>query len=224
MYGISLSDLLYLWQKWSWAHREYGVWPSIRQFHRILKAYSEKHRAYHTLQHLVDCFRIIDQHYPHQKIDGIYYVVMAIFFHDIVYEVKTGARNEEESAEIAFQYSYKIFGAHFSDTIHRLILQTKTHTLPDTASLIDQIMNDVDMHVLARAWPSYLEYARGVWAEYSVYGKDVYRTNRIKFLRGLDMSKVFYTREGRKWMRLAQKNVNHEVTVLTKRPHLIFGE
>ncbi|HEX6916342.1 MAG TPA: hypothetical protein VF145_13925, partial [Chitinophagaceae bacterium] len=106
---------------------------AVQQAWKVIQAaYLESHRCYHTLNHLSDLFRQMDQVKPMLK--NVPVVAMAVYYHDIIYQPGS-ADNEERSAAIS------------TETLHRLgwkerdvrevaayIRSTKTHE-PDPGVL-----------------------------------------------------------------------------------------
>ena len=85
---ISEHDLQLLQRSWQRSFASYKVNHSINDvlFEKLLEAYSEPQRKYHTLQHLVECiqkFELVSElvNFPRE-------VEIALWFHDAVYDVK----------------------------------------------------------------------------------------------------------------------------------------
>jgi predicted metal-dependent HD superfamily phosphohydrolase len=88
-----MDELRSFWEK-AWAAN--GVKcadPAL--FARLIGAYSEPHRKYHTRQHLAECLRTLDQVWFLAERPGE--VALALWFHDAIYELRA-ADNEEKSA------------------------------------------------------------------------------------------------------------------------------
>lgn len=107
------------------------VWAAIEQ------AYSEPHRAYHTLDHLVSLFASFDAHL--RLFAEPRAVELAIWFHDIVYDVGA-AYGENESRSVAKMlevldaapgWRQRLAPQEWSDIAKaaELILATKSHSL-----------------------------------------------------------------------------------------------
>jgi len=64
-------------------------------FWRNINLYSEKHRAYHTLQHIIDGLNKIEEIKDKLETDTDYPVlVLTLFFHDIIYIPKSKTNEE----------------------------------------------------------------------------------------------------------------------------------
>jgi predicted metal-dependent HD superfamily phosphohydrolase len=79
-------------------HRFGAEIPSDSYFAGLVAHYSEPHRAYHNLAHVMDC---LDQFEPvrHLAQDAAA-VEIAIWYHDVIYDPRA-KDNEERSADIA---------------------------------------------------------------------------------------------------------------------------
>src|SRR4030095_7297706 len=97
--------------------------PPDTEFDRLIGRYSEPHRAYHTVQHLEECFREFEGAFGLAESPGA--VDLALFFHDAIYD--THARdNEEKSAELAREMLIGVEApAWLLSYVHDLILVTR---------------------------------------------------------------------------------------------------
>lgn len=86
-------DSVERWQQ-TWSHL--GDAPPPGLIEELLAAYGEPHRAYHTVQHLTECFAHLDSS-PRGPRDPAS-VELALWFHDAIYDTKA-ADNEARSAE-----------------------------------------------------------------------------------------------------------------------------
>ena len=67
-------------------------------FHLLVACYSEKHRHYHTLQHLRECFELFDE--AKGMAGRPAEIGLALWFHDAIYDVRR-YDNEARSADMA---------------------------------------------------------------------------------------------------------------------------
>src|SRR5690348_9985510 len=113
-----------------------GDLPPDSAWQQLKDHYSEPHRAYHTLQHLRECFDWFDQ--IQSQIPAPGEVAFALFYHDAVYDPRS-SDNEERSAELALH-----------------VLQTHVHVRTDASRVEDLILatkhdavpNDIDAQFL----------------------------------------------------------------------------
>lgn len=149
-------------------------------YRNLIKAHAEKHRAYHTLDHIAACLRHLDDVREHlQRPDE---VEMALWFHDAVYE-PFSASNEEDSAEWAADWLQdrgveKAVFRRISD----YILATKSHESPET--LDGQFMLDIDLSILGAPADIYDEFELNIRREYRRVPGFIFRKKRKAILEG----------------------------------------
>lgn len=141
----------------------------------LLAHYTGSDRHYHNARHIVamlDGFERIKAKCAHPMA-----AELAIFFHDVIYDV--GRRDNEQQSAACMQEMLAgkvdntiLDGAAFS------IEATQKHVAtshPDTNWILD-----LDMAILGQAWPVYERYAKDVMQEHLlVYEKEAYRQGRI---------------------------------------------
>jgi len=153
--------------------------PGEAVFENILTRYSEPHRFYHTPEHLLSCFRILDGFFP--GFQGIHHVEMALWFHDVIYE-PTAKDNEEKSAELAKEYLTKLGATTvLRYSVGELIMATKHTGEPTNPGA--KILLDVDTSILAAPESLYQEYEDNIRREYSWVPMDIYRQKRVEILQ-----------------------------------------
>ena len=215
----------FLLKEWIKIHIQAGVTPSLSEFRRLIQAYDAEGRFYHTSQHISECLHFVNRHYGFNS--DLFLVKFALFYHDYEYDVKSNC-NEEESRDRWLDYVSRIkktFGSRPSDvlTVCDLILQTKTHKVPAGSTLLVKIMNDADMHIFLCPDHHYLDYAKNVAREFSVFGREPYIKGRIAFLESLDVSSMFYTHQAREMLRNARANRDLELTILDCEPDRLLA-
>jgi len=155
---------------------------------RLLAAWSEPQRAYHTLQHLEECLTVLDSSHCSQPA----IVEMALWFHDAVYDPKE-SDNEERSASMAAEaLSEMELSDPVIQSIRRLIILTKTHRAGD--GLDDGLLIDIDLAILGQSVERFDQYEEQIRFEYSWVPEGVYREKRAEVLRGfLSRDQIFVT-------------------------------
>jgi predicted metal-dependent HD superfamily phosphohydrolase len=144
-----------------------------------LERYREPHRAYHTLQHLDECFRVLETIREAAQSPGA--VGIALFYHDAIYDTHSHD-NEEKSAELARQVLAGVgAAAALSSYVTGLILVTRHAAMPQT--LDEQIVVDVDLSILGALPDRFDEYERQVRREYSWVDEAVFRSVRTRILQ-----------------------------------------
>ena len=100
-----------------------------KTFRELYATYDEKHRAYHTTQHLWECLTLAgslrDEIGPACPL-----LEMALWFHDSIYDVLSH-RNEEKSADWALR-SLSAWGRSAKELsgVRSLILATRHSSVP----------------------------------------------------------------------------------------------
>ena len=158
---------------------------------QLVGAYSERHRHYHTLQHLRECLAQFDAAATLARRPAE--VELALWFHDAVYDPQR-QDNEERSADWA-RASVLAAGcaAKMAERVAGLVLATKSHQAPaggaDAALLLD-----IDLAILGAAPGRFDEYERQIRAEYAHVPDDEFRTGRARVLRSfLERERIYLT-------------------------------
>ena len=170
------GDLIQSWQR---AWRNLNLPAPAGLFERLLAAYNEPHRHYHTQQHLVECLEHFDAALALATEPGE--VEIALWFHDAIYILR-GADNELRSADWAMQ-ELAASGAttQAQARVHKLIMATRHNAIPSDAD--QQLLVDIDLAILGAAPARFSEYDRQVRAEYSWVPGLLYRIKRKAVLK-----------------------------------------
>jgi predicted metal-dependent HD superfamily phosphohydrolase len=188
------AELSYASEQWRKLMQELGVPAELSEtwWSTVAAYYTEPHRHYHTLSHIMAMLKGLQSlglqpHRPHL-------VLLAIFFHDIIYDPKSGT-NEEDSAALYNTFAAAVGqGAAEAAVVHHYILATKTHTAAESAHDPDlSIVLDVDLAILGADSSTYAEYARQIRCEYAHVPSDVYCAKRAAVLRELSSSAHLYS-------------------------------
>jgi predicted metal-dependent HD superfamily phosphohydrolase len=148
-------------------------------YNQLVAAYSERHRHYHTLQHLRECLAHFEAaaslaHRPAE-------VELALWFHDAVYDPRA-LDNEERSADWAARSVVAAVGnAALAERVRGMVLATDGHAASDDPDT--QLLLDVDLAILAAAPARFAEYERQVRAEYAHVRDEEFRERRAAVLR-----------------------------------------
>lgn len=219
---MKLWYIFFLALEWRRTHRDLNARRPMRwdEFRRLLDCYSEKHRFYHVLRHLYLTIKMARQCYKGVDSRSISWVVMALFYHDIVYVIGSKT-NEDDSAAQWRRYADNRFDEPIVDKIDHMIMLTKSHLLGEDACILDQIMNDCDMSILAtECEDEYIRYAQNIWREYRVVGREAYLAGRLAFLKGLTVHEMFHTDVCSIYF--AECNVDIEIETLEDHPERIM--
>lgn len=189
---------------------------------KIVKMYSEQGRYYHTLVHLEEMFGYLEQS-DYIDIGADYQaLVLAIFFHDVVYDPKS-ATNEEDSAKLFEAFCSNVgIEDELKSRVVRYILATKQHTATEDNACA-QFLLDIDMAVLGKQQDAYWKYAALIRREYSFVEHDVYCEKRAEVLKGFLEQPIFGTKVMKDALeKQARENLEAEIESLERR--VIPGE
>jgi predicted metal-dependent HD superfamily phosphohydrolase len=143
----------------------------------ILQCWSEPHRAYHGITHLVDLLEQIEGHVslPQKERDML---TLVAIFHDIIYNPRR-TDNEARSAELFLQCISMDKDSPDIQEIATIIRDTKTHK-PSTP--LSVIFCHMDTDVVRRPYPELLQWEDGIRREYSHLPGIAYVVGRVRFL------------------------------------------
>ena len=156
----------------------------------LIDSHAERHRKYHTVRHLDECFARLDE--ARTLAVHPYEIELALWFHDAVYDVR-GQGNEERSAAWAQEAAREArLPAAVGERVGLLILATKHDAEP--ASSDAALLVDVDLAILGAGAERFDEYERQVRDEYSWVPGVLFRRKRREILEGfLARPHVYHT-------------------------------
>lgn len=148
----------------------------------LLTKWQEPQRHYHDQTHLNDLINQIEVLYKKNKIskDEEEKLLLTAIFHDIIYQ-PTRKDNEEKSAEYFISLCKHPDNPNIHD-IKQAILDTKHHQSKQPFS---KLFNQLDMDIVTRPFEELLEWEKGCYEEYKVYGETLYKHGRLEFLKTL---------------------------------------
>jgi predicted metal-dependent HD superfamily phosphohydrolase len=158
-------------------------------FTEIVARYSEPHRAYHTLEHLLECLAWLAV--SRDFAERAYEVELALFYHDVVYD-PWRTDNENRSAKL---FRFHARASHLPEAqtarIASLIEGTATHG----ASHGDgALLNDIDLAVLGASPHGYARYECQIRREYEHVEEPMFRAGRERILRAfLEWPSIYST-------------------------------
>ena len=177
-------------KSWFELHQHYHFSEPQKVFNKLIAAYSEKQRAYHTLQHLYECLVLVDS--IRADLNDADAVALALWFHDAVYDPQA-KDNELKSAELFEQY----LAADLSDQtvikIKQWILATQKHATTDELDL--QFLLDIDLSILAASPARFVEYEQQIQQEYAWVEPELYAVKRKEVLQHFYQTEPLYQTE-----------------------------
>jgi len=166
----------------------------------ILSIWNEGDRHYHNLNHLNKLLEDINNSNL-SEIETDILIIVALF-HDIVYDVKN--RNNEEKSSEFFLNCCGDKSNPYIKIISQIILDTKTHSISDEFlnkdisdknlsnknfkdlySKMSKLFCGLDMSICESSYDELLEWEEGIYDEYKVFGNQIYKEHRLKFLESL---------------------------------------
>ena len=178
-------------ERWS------GFWENLGAegdpgpvYELLADLYSERHRAYHTLDHLSHCLDELEaaRHLAEQPNQ----VEMALWFHDAIYDPKA-KDNEQRSAELCRRTAEEAgLPEGFGRKVYDLVLATQHHRAPEGSDA--RLLVDIDLSILGRPREAFDEYETNIRKEYHFVPQDRYRSGRSAILRSfLDRPSIYST-------------------------------
>ena len=176
---------------WRDAWQALGVTAPAGLLDALVARYAEPHRAYHTLQHLRECFEALAS--GASLAEHLAEVQLALWFHDAIYDTRA-QDNEEQSARWASE-SLAQAGAQEDAVarVHDLVMATKHAAVPTGRDA--QLLVDVDLSILGAPEARFAEYERQVRREYAWVPEDGFRRARARVLESfLARPRIYSTR------------------------------
>ena len=145
---------------------------------RLISAYEEPQRKYHTIQHLSECLVLLEGNLDLGVEPAE--VEISLWFHDAIYNVKA-SDNEAQSADWAQQELRQAGVApERSDRVKEHILATRHSALPQGQD--QMLVVDIDLSILGAPRGRFDEYEAQVRAEYGWAPEFLFRRKRREVL------------------------------------------
>lgn len=186
--------------------------PDASVFSELLARYSEPGRAYHTCQHLEECFahfrtaRALARH-PGE-------VQLALWFHDAIYDTRSST-NESESADWACRVLQRAGAAQrLRERVRGLILATRHAGALDCDDA--RLTVDIDLSILGADPGRFAEYERQVRTEYAWVPDALFRSTRAKILGEFLARPVIYATDAfrARFEERARENLTRAIAAL----------
>lgn len=165
-------------QRWAALCSRLSCHDAVPRFDMLEAAYAERHRHYHTAQHISECLALFDG--AAGLADRPAEVELAIWVHDVVYEPRR-SDNEERSAAMAADWLEDCrVEAALVARVRQLVLSTRHDEAPGTSD--EALLQDVDLGVLGSPAHRYAEYEAQVRREYRWVPSFLFRRRRAEIL------------------------------------------
>ncbi len=148
---------------------------------QLLANYQSADRAYHSLQHLAECFARFDEVEALVRESGE--VQVALWFHDAVYDTH---RNDNEAASATWAGAVtRAVGVTeaVAGRIERLILATRHDAMPSDPD--QALLVDIDLAILGAPADRFDEYEAQIRREYGWVPEGEFRAGRDAILQRL---------------------------------------
>jgi len=149
----------------------------------IIKAYSEPHRRFHTMEHIYAMLEYCGLDRP-TKNEHLFH---AILWHDVVY-VPGALDNEEKSAETWLAHSHPDCNSNYTDDedfdreyVAELILSTKGPYKYYTDKN-KRLINEADFSIFTKCPEELMQYEKDIFYEFQKYPLEEYIKGREEFL------------------------------------------
>ncbi|WAU74869.1 HD domain-containing protein [Acinetobacter sp. TR11] len=177
-------------KSWFELHQYYHFSEPQKVFNKLIAAYSEKQRAYHTLQHLYECLVLVDS--IRADLNDAHAVTLALWFHDAIYDPQA-KDNELKSAELFEQYLAQDLSIDIVQKIKQWIIATQKHESTNELDL--QFLLDIDLAILAASPERFAEYEQQIQQEYAWVDLDIYSIKRKQVLAHFYQTEPLYQTE-----------------------------
>lgn len=184
--------------------RAWGFGCNEATHRSLLAAYAERHRHYHTIEHVLSCLQHLERGVA--ATDQGREVALALWFHGAVYRPLAGD-NEKKSA--VWSASFMTANGASPDAITRVqrLIMVTAHNAP-TRTRDESILVDIDLSILGADPDRYAMFERGVRKEYRLVPFFLYKKKRAEVLRGFLQRDRIYCNEPFSSEREQQARVN----------------
>ncbi len=188
--SVDSDTLLNARSRWRKVWQRLGVAPPASAFDRLLQAYAEPHRAYHTLVHVLDCLAQLDWARPWAERDTE--IEIALWFHDVVYDPHASDNEEQSAAWAGRVLEASHIAPEVVERVRGLILATQ-HIAPP-ANSDAALLVDIDLSIMGRVEAEFACYDADIRREYYWVLEATYCAARAHVLESfLQRPTVFYT-------------------------------
>jgi predicted metal-dependent HD superfamily phosphohydrolase len=181
----------------------------------LLARWGEPHRHYHRVEHLIAVLDVVDAHADLAARPDL--VRLAAWFHDAVYDPRTGGDgNERASAALAAGHLGRLGVPDDAIAeVRRLVLLTAGHG-PGSGDRNGALLCDADLAILASPPPDYDRYAAAVRREYGHVPDDEFRAGRAAVLDQLLALPALFRNPplADRWEEPARANLARELAAL----------
>ena len=176
-------------ERWQALMDAFGFKPNTETFNKLIAGYSEKHRHYHSMQHLNYVLLSFDEsmqlaEHPHE-------VELALWFHDAIYKI-FAKDNEQASAEWAREFlQEQNANDNLIDNVYKHIMATLHNGVCDDSD--SALVVDIDLAILGVSADVYEKFEQNVRKEYRLIPGFIYKKKRKEILQSfLDRKNIYH--------------------------------
>lgn len=216
--GMTMQQAQTLQARWTLLCERLGLPAAARQWRFLLGCYTEPSRAYHNLDHVADCLRLLDAIARHGRLAErfLHDLELALWFHDVIYD----ARRKDNEARSAVVFAQRV-GRALPTARHRRVVQLilATRHVHPPKSIGETLIVDIDLAILAAPKAIFDSYERAIRKEYAFVSEKSFRAGRAAVLkRFLARRRIYGSAYGKaKFERKARRNLKHSLRYLTQR-------
>jgi predicted metal-dependent HD superfamily phosphohydrolase len=175
-----IRTLLPLWRGHVNALGCFDAQLSQKLFDNLCTDYSQMHRAYHTLEHLVQIFAALERHA--EKTRDPLRLAFAAWYHDVIYDPHAKDNEERSAARAESELKTMTADPQLPGRVANLILATKSHHKGADDPNGDLFL-DIDYSILGTEPAAYATYAAQIRREYAHLSDAQWRNGRAAFLK-----------------------------------------
>lgn len=166
------------YERWKRLMEAFGLDHNKDTWEVLIHAYSEKHRFYHSTEHINATLKQFDKVAILTK--RAEEIELALWFHDAVY-MPVSTTNELDSANWAAEFlSENKKSNEIISRIHQLIMAT-CHSVP-SHSLDESLIVDIDLTILGTPQNIYEKFELEIRKEYELIPLPIYKKKRKSIL------------------------------------------
>ena len=197
--------------RWQNLCQNLNISHDASEYQRLISAYNEPHRAYHSQQHLSECLEKLDWSTTGSSSQNKALVEVALWYHDAIYDT-SAQDNELKSAQWAVRFlSDSGLSPDVCKQVYALVMATCHGEVPTDP--LQQWMVDIDLSILGADDARFAEYEVQVRQEYSWVPLDVYQVKRREILKQfLDQARLYQTQQFyERYEKKARKNLQQAI-------------
>lgn len=165
-------------------------------YEELVNAYSQPHRHYHTMKHVVDCLSELDQERAMIRLP--LETELALWYHDLVYDPMSKTNEVTSWNKLDnIIYAFCLDRVINPYVVKEMILATDHQVVP--RSLDAKYVVDIDLAILGRSPQVFAEYEDGIRMEYSAVSDSAFYAARRKFLDKLKLRDHIYNTDHFRW-------------------------